>query len=135
MSHTHFDSPFRSVGCAECRDTAALGFAFTMAFQPIVDVANRRLFAYEALVRGPDEESAASILAQVTDQNRYRFDQSCRIRAIELASRLGLQQIPDCKLSIMGVSNSRLSRAARAINSRGSDISAGVILLTTSSAE
>lgn len=100
MGHTHFENPFRSVGCAECRNTTALGFAFTMAFQPIVDLRERRLFAYEALVRGPGEESAASILAQVTDQNRYRFDQSCRIRAIELASRLGLQQIPDCKLSI-----------------------------------
>ncbi len=100
MSQTLFENPFRSVGCAECRNTAALGFAFTMAFQPIVDLRERRLFAYEALVRGPGEESAASILAQVTDQNRYRFDQSCRIRAIELASRLGLQQIPDCKLSI-----------------------------------
>ncbi|HWS28390.1 MAG TPA: EAL domain-containing protein, partial [Xanthomonadales bacterium] len=32
--------------------------------------------------------------------NRYRFDQACRIRAIELASRLGLQRIADCKLSI-----------------------------------
>lgn len=100
MSNTRFESPFRAVGCAQCRDTEALGFSFTMAFQPIVDVRERRLFAYEALVRGPDQDSAASILAKVTDQNRYRFDQACRVRAIELASRLGLQQIPDCKLSI-----------------------------------
>ncbi len=71
-----------------------------MAFQPIVDVRERRLFAYEALVRGPDQESAASILAKVTDHNRYRFDQACRVRAIELAARLQLPRIPDCKLSI-----------------------------------
>jgi len=100
MSNTRFESPFRSIGCAECRDPAKLGFSFTMAFQPIVDLRERRLFAYEALVRGPDQESAASILAKVNDQNRYRFDQACRIHAIELASNLGLQQIPDCKLSI-----------------------------------
>ena len=71
-----------------------------MAFQPIVDLASRTVFAYEALVRGPGEESAASILALVNDQNRYRFDQACRVRAIELASRLRLHDIPDCKLSI-----------------------------------
>lgn len=100
MSSTAFEKPFRSIGCAECRDTEALGFAFTMAFQPIVDTRERRLYAYEALVRGPDGDSAASILAKVTDHNRYRFDQACRIRAIELAARLGLHRIPDCKLSI-----------------------------------
>lgn len=71
-----------------------------MAFQPIVDLTSRTVFAYEALVRGPGEESAASILALVNDQNRYRFDQACRVRAIELASRLRLHDIPDCKLSI-----------------------------------
>jgi EAL domain-containing protein (putative c-di-GMP-specific phosphodiesterase class I) len=100
MSQTRFASPFHAVGCAQCRGTEALGFAFTMAFQPIVDLTSRTVFAYEALVRGPGEESAASILALVNDQNRYRFDQACRVRAIELASRLRLHDIPDCKLSI-----------------------------------
>jgi EAL domain-containing protein (putative c-di-GMP-specific phosphodiesterase class I) len=57
-------------------------------------------FAYEALVRGVNGESAAFILGQVNDGNRYRFDQACRVRAIELATQLGLPAIPDCKLSI-----------------------------------
>jgi EAL domain-containing protein (putative c-di-GMP-specific phosphodiesterase class I) len=61
-----------------------------MAFQPIVDVATGSIYAYEALVRGPSGESAGSILERVTDSNRYSFDQNCRVRAIELASRLGL---------------------------------------------
>jgi EAL domain-containing protein (putative c-di-GMP-specific phosphodiesterase class I) len=34
--------------------------------------------------------AADSVLSQVNDQNRYRFDQGCRARAIELSSRLGL---------------------------------------------
>lgn len=71
-----------------------------MAFQPIVDLRRRKIFAYEALVRGPGAESAASVLAKVNDSNRYRFDQACRTRAIELASRLRLQDIDGCKLSI-----------------------------------
>ncbi len=100
MSKTHFSNPFRSVGCAECRNSDELDFAFTMAFQPIVDLPQRRLFAYEALVRGIDGAPAASVLARVNDQNRYRFDQACRVKAIELAARLGLHRIADCKLSI-----------------------------------
>ncbi|GEN27285.1 diguanylate phosphodiesterase [Halovibrio variabilis] len=67
-------------------------FAFTMAFQPIVDVSQRKIIYYEALVRGLNDESAYSILDQVTEDLRYRFDQACRIKAIELASALGMQE-------------------------------------------
>ncbi|TFH86712.1 EAL domain-containing protein [Billgrantia azerbaijanica] len=74
--------------CVRCEQP--LPFAFTMAFQPIVDVAAARVIAHEALVRGPAGESAASILSRVTPELLYRFDQACRIRAIELASRLGM---------------------------------------------
>lgn len=91
---------FKSVGCAECRNLDNLGFSFTMAFQPIFNVRTGLPYAYEALVRGLNGESAASILGLVNDQNRYRFDQACRVRAIELAAELGLPAIPDCKLSI-----------------------------------
>ncbi|MBW6391374.1 EAL domain-containing protein [Billgrantia antri] len=76
--------------CERCE--GPLPFAFTMAFQPIVDLASARIATYEALVRGPAGESAASILAQVTPRLLYRFDQACRIRAIELASRLGMRE-------------------------------------------
>jgi EAL domain-containing protein (putative c-di-GMP-specific phosphodiesterase class I) len=75
-------------GCGVCQDP--LGFDFTFAFQPIVDVRDRSIYAQEALVRGLQGESAASILAQVHDGNRYRFDQECRIRSILLAKQLGL---------------------------------------------
>jgi EAL domain-containing protein (putative c-di-GMP-specific phosphodiesterase class I) len=92
--------PFTSIGCAECRNLEALGFDFTMAFQPIFNVTTGAPFAYEALVRGVNGESAGFILGQVNDGNRYRFDQACRVRAIELAAQLGLPAIADCKLSI-----------------------------------
>jgi len=38
--------------CRACQDTKPLSFEFSMAFQPIVDVTTREIFAYEALVRG-----------------------------------------------------------------------------------
>ncbi len=76
------------MNCSECLDGAGLDFAFTMAYQPIFDIQNKTVFAQEALVRGVNNESAYSILSKVNDENRYRFDQACRVRAIELAARL-----------------------------------------------
>jgi EAL domain-containing protein (putative c-di-GMP-specific phosphodiesterase class I) len=84
------------LACESCRNGDPLGFEFTMAFQPIVDIRDRTVFAYEALVRGRDGAGAASVLAQVTAENMYRFDQACRTKAVELASRLGVE----CYLSI-----------------------------------
>ncbi|WP_311065140.1 EAL domain-containing protein [Halomonas sp. DWK9] len=63
-----------------------------MAFQPIVDVIQRQVVYYEALVRGINGESAFSILDQVTDELMYRFDQACRVKAIELASELDMTE-------------------------------------------
>ncbi len=77
--------------CEACRASRDLP-PFTMAFQPIIDVQELRIDAYEALVRGPGDENAATILSQVTGQNVYAFDQACRVRAIELAARLGMDR-------------------------------------------
>jgi len=76
---------------------SGVGFDFTMAFQPIVDVESGRPWAHEALVRGRNGQGAGWVLGQVTDDNRYAFDQACRVKAIELASGLGLR---DARLSI-----------------------------------
>ncbi len=77
--------------CAACREGTEI-FPFTMAFQPIVDVQVGRIDAYEALVRGPGGEGAGYVLGQVTLENTYAFDQACRVRAIGLASRLGIDR-------------------------------------------
>ncbi|MDX2276966.1 MAG: EAL domain-containing protein [Hyphomonadaceae bacterium] len=79
-----------AVTCEGCRDGAAFETPITMAFHPIVDVKARRVFAQEALVRGAAGESAGAVLAQVSAVNRYAFDQTCRVKAIELASELKL---------------------------------------------
>ena len=80
----------QSIKCSACKDGVQPPFAFSMAFQPIVDIEAHSVFAYEALVRGVRNESAYSILSQVNEQNRYAFDQNCRVRAITLAAELGL---------------------------------------------
>lgn len=82
--------------CDNCRDKESLDFDFTMAFQPIINCQTKTMFGYEALVRGLKNESAYSIISKLNDNNRYTFDQQCRIKAIALASQLKL----DCVLSI-----------------------------------
>ena len=78
--------------CEECGKGARLDFAFEYAYQPIVDLERRAVYAHEALVRGPNGESAFSVLAQVNEDNRYRFDQACRVKAIKGASALGMTE-------------------------------------------
>lgn len=78
--------------CGDCGAPERVGFAFDYAFQPIVDLGTRSVYAHEALVRGTAGEGAASVLAQVTVANRYRFDQACRVKAIKSAKRLGMQE-------------------------------------------
>ncbi len=61
---------------------------FTMAFQPIVDVVDGRVWGYEAFVRGVAGEPASHVLDQIGPGDIYRFDQACRVRAIEIAGPL-----------------------------------------------
>ena len=63
-----------------------------MAFQPIVDLQQHRIDAYEALVRGVNGEEAADMLQWATGNNLYAFDQACRVKAIELAAGLGIDR-------------------------------------------
>ncbi|GLK79999.1 EAL domain-containing protein [Methylopila turkensis] len=80
-----------NAGCAGCRQPFAIDIA--MAFQPIIDVTDGSVFAYEALVRGANGEGAAAVLAHVTPDTRFAFDQLCRRTAVEAAARLGIQSL------------------------------------------
>jgi EAL domain-containing protein (putative c-di-GMP-specific phosphodiesterase class I) len=61
-----------------------------MAFQPIVDMETRSVFAYEALLRGRQHQLAREVLNRVAHADMYAFDQSCQIKAIEMAAQLGI---------------------------------------------
>lgn len=84
---------FDRFSCENCADNSSLEFDFTMAFQPIINCKSKAIFGYEALVRGLNNESAYSIIARVNDDNRYLFDQLCRIKAIALAAKLGINSM------------------------------------------
>lgn len=86
--------------CSGCHDGAQeFDVPFSMAFQPIVNVATGKVFAHEALVRGSEGQGAGYVLEKVRQDNRYAFDQQCRVKAIRLASTL-FDRSGDAKLSI-----------------------------------
>ena len=86
--------------CGICRSGEDCGVPFEFAFQPIVDLESGRIFGHEALVRGPQAEPAPTVLSQTNDGNRYNFDQSCRVKAINTACDLGLRERQGELLSI-----------------------------------
>lgn len=90
MSLTPPEVPPELRTCARCSNMRDLGFGVSFAYQPIVDLKRRSIWAHEALVRGPRGEGAWSVLSLVNEKNRYAFDQACRIEAIRGAARLGL---------------------------------------------
>lgn len=109
--------------CWDFQGAASLPFAFSSAFQPIVDLATCSVFAFEALVRGPGGEGAASVFAQVNDGNRIAFDQAAQRRAIELAcerglhetgARLSINYMPNAMLEPVRCVRSSLAAASRA---------------------
>ena len=75
--------------CDACRREGPQ-FGLAMAFQPIVDVETGQVWAYEALVRGPEGQGASHVLGAVTPENRYAFDQQCRVAAITQAVAAGI---------------------------------------------
>ena len=87
MSHTR-----TAQGCQMCRQPGVAP-KFTMAFQPIVDGESGAIYAYEALVRPLGGGSAHEVLSRITDENRYAFDQACRVKAITLAAELKMRSL------------------------------------------
>ena len=77
--------------CGACQGDQRLDFEVRMAFQPIVDARDRSIYGYEALVRTGDGGGAAEVIARVRPEQLYRFDQTCRVKAIVTAAALGLR--------------------------------------------
>ena len=91
LSEFFDDADDEILGCIHCKGAKPLGMQLKMAFQPIVDLDAREVFAYEALVRGANGESAGAVIASVAPEDMYTFDQTCRVLAIETAQRLGIK--------------------------------------------
>lgn len=75
--------------------TAPFSFAFeyNIAFQPIFDLGQKRIWAYEALLRGPNGESASDVIASIPAFAKHEADQRCRETAIAMATHLGMTEV------------------------------------------
>src|SRR5438270_4969728 len=69
-------------------DTAA---DFSFAFQPIVDSNARTVYSHEALVRGLNNEPACQVINRSSGGQKQAFDAACRVKAIEVAARIGMR--------------------------------------------
>lgn len=78
-------SPFENL--SELND-----LSLSFAYQPIVKGRQAEVVAYEAMVRGVAGQPAQTILSRIGRENRERFDQAIRLRAIRNASRLEIDK-------------------------------------------
>jgi EAL domain-containing protein (putative c-di-GMP-specific phosphodiesterase class I) len=85
---------------------------FSMAFQPIVDVATGSTYAYEALVRSVAGESAHSVLSRVPRRNFHLFDKACRSRAMFVAMQCGILDNSGPKLCVNVNPNAAITEAS-----------------------
>ena len=97
--------------CRGCKDGDAFPLPTRAAFHPILDLQEERVFAYEALIRGIDGQSAAFVLEQVGADQIYSFDQACRVTAIRDAVAAGIVG-SNAKLSINFMPNAVYSPKA-----------------------
>ncbi|WP_010543719.1 EAL domain-containing protein [Sphingomonas elodea] len=65
-----------------------------LAFRPVHDVVGGRVFAYEALLRGPDGEEGEEILAQIPSERHAELDRRVAAGAVYRAMTAGLGAIP-----------------------------------------
>lgn len=120
-------------GCDNCSGGSP-PIDFEFAFQPIVSVRHRRVVAHEALARGPSGEPADMVLGQLTSENRFRFDQDCRTRAIASAVALGMTGALSINFIPNAIANPRacIRRTLETARDYGFDLSKIILELTES---
>lgn len=112
-----------------------IDFEFSFAFQPIVDVGKQEISSFEALIRGPNGEPASSILNRVSDENVPSFDERCRWKAIEMASRLNIHKKLNINISAKGLYQIDLNITATFIASRNNDFPVKNIIFEVTESE
>lgn len=118
---------------SDCSEAVGMGFSF--AFQPVVDAKSLQVIGHEALLRGISGESAASILDAIQPENRYHFDQACRMRALKAAAGRGIATAIHLNCSQVAPDNLALSIEATLEAAREHGVPADRIVLEFSNLE
>jgi len=85
---------------------------FSMAFQPIVNVANGGVYGYESLVRSESGDSAHSVLSRVPTEHFHTFDRACRSKAMSEAIRCGFLETGPTRLCVNVNPNAAINEAS-----------------------
>lgn len=112
-----------------------LGVEFSFAFQPIVNVCSREINSFEALIRGPQGESAESVLAKMMGKDRKEFYNAHSYKVMELANRLNLSQQMNINISANDLYHVDLSIIGSFISSRYHAISVENIIFEITESE
>lgn len=76
--------------CEGCRNGEEFEFDFSMVFQLLVDLVDQKVFGYEGLVCGFNNELVGIIIGKVMVNNIYCFDQVCWVKVIILVVKVNL---------------------------------------------
>lgn len=133
QASTYAAAAYSTAVFSDCTEVVDTGFSF--AFQPVVDAHSRKIVGHEALVRGLSGESAATVLDAIRPENRYYFDQACRMRALKAAARRGIDTGIHLNCSQISPDNLALSIDATLEAAREHGISADRVVLEFGSLE
>jgi len=103
--------------------------SFGFAFQPLVEIESGKIIGHEALVRGLSGESAATVIEAIRPENRYYFDQACRMRALRAAARRGVESALHLNCSEISPDNLAISFDTTVECARENRIDAGRVVL------
>ena len=78
--------------CDACGNAERVGFPLNLPTSPLWMCRRTRCLPTRRWCAARRARGAASVLAQVNELNRYRFDQACRVKAIKGAKELGMTE-------------------------------------------
>lgn len=108
---------------------------FSFAFQPIVNVCKREISSFEALIRGPQGESARSVLAKMMRNDKKKLYNAHSYKVIELANYLNLSKQVNINLSASELYHVDLSMIGAFVSSRYNGISVENIVFEITESE
>ena len=102
---------------------------FSYSFQPIIDVEKKKIFSYEALLRGKNNESPMEVIQKLFHDDLTTIDNEGLPKAIHLAAYLGLSKLTNLNISPLSIVDNPKLIDNLIVNARKSDIDPEMIIL------
>ena len=102
---------------------------FSYSFQPIVDIAKKKIFSYEALLRGKNNEPPMQVIHDLFNDDLTTIDNEGLHKAIHLAAYLGLSKLTNLNISPLSILENPTLIDKLLLNARKSGISPDKIIL------